>query len=225
MKHSTDLLIFDWDGTLFDSIDWIVECLQAAAHATGLRELSAREAKSVIGLSLQSALETLYPGENPEMASLLVANYREIYHTRPLSSLGLYEGVHELLGTLRESGYRLAVATGKARSGLDAALDETGTRGYFESTRCADETASKPDPRMLHEILEELNVTVDRAVMIGDSLHDLRMAQRAGMRSVGISQGANDHEELMALSPVFCLEAIQDLKHPFIYSLAPAIQE
>jgi phosphoglycolate phosphatase len=221
VKQNTDLLIFDWDGTLFDSIDWIVECLKAASTATGLSVPSEREARSVIGLSLQSALETLYPGEDEETAMRLVMHYREIYHTRPLSSLGLYEGVHELLQGLKAAGYRLAVATGKARSGLDAALDETGTRHYFETTRCADETASKPDPQMLWEILEALEVERDRAVMIGDSLHDLRMAQRAGMRAIGVSQGANQHEELLSLSPVLCIPKIVDLHPHFVQPIDP----
>jgi phosphoglycolate phosphatase len=211
MRHETDLLIFDWDGTLFDSIDWIVTCLQQAARQTGLREPSHREARSVIGLSLQAALDTLYPGEEDATAHRLVTHYREVYHTRPLSSLGLYPGVPELLVSLRNAGYQLAVATGKARSGLDAALDETGIRHLFDATRCADETASKPDPLMVKEILDELQVPKGRAVVIGDSLHDLRMADRAGVRAIGVSQGANDHEELMALSPVLCIAEIQEL--------------
>ena len=211
MRHETDLLIFDWDGTLFDSIDWIVTCLQQAASQTGLREPSLREARSVIGLSLQAALDALYPGEDDANAQRLVAEYRKIYHTRPLSSLGLYPGVPELLASLRQAGYQLAVATGKARSGLDAALDETGTRHLFDTTRCADETASKPDPLMVEQILDELQVAKTRAIMIGDSLHDLRMAHRAGIRAIGVSQGANDHEELMTLSPVFCIAEIHEL--------------
>ncbi|MEN9680893.1 MAG: hypothetical protein RLZZ627_786 [Pseudomonadota bacterium] len=211
MRHETDLLIFDWDGTLFDSIDWIVTCLQQAARQTGLREPSQREARSVIGLSLQAALDALYPGEDEATAHRLVTHYRQVYHTRPLSSLGLYQGVPELLLALRHAGYQLAVATGKARSGLDAALDETGIRHLFDATRCADETASKPDPLMVEEILEELRVAKSRAVVIGDSLHDLRMADRAGVRAIGVSQGANDHEELMALSPVLCIAKIQEL--------------
>ena len=213
MRHETDLLIFDWDGTLFDSIDWIVSCLQSAALKTGLREPSQREARSVIGLSLKAALDTLYPGEDDATAHRLVSHYREVYHTRPLSSLGLYEGVPELLHSLRTAGYQLAVATGKARSGLDAALDVTGIRHFFDATRCADETASKPDPLMVEQILDELRVAKSRAIVIGDSLHDLRMAERAGVRSIGVSQGANDHEELMTLSPVFCVAEIQDLRH------------
>lgn len=211
MREDTDLLIFDWDGTLFDSIDWIVTCLQQAARKTGLSEPEEREARSVIGLCLKSALETLYPGADEATASRLMANYREVYHTRPLSSLGLYAGVRELLFNLKEAGYQLAIATGKARSGLDPALEVTGTRHFFDATRCADETASKPDPLMLEEILEELAVKPTRALMVGDSLHDLRMAQRAGMRAVGVTQGANERDELMTLSPLLCIADIREL--------------
>jgi phosphoglycolate phosphatase len=211
MKDRFDLLIFDWDGTLFDSIGWIVECLQGAAQASGVPVPSEYLARSVIGLSIQHAMEALCPGAAPGVAERLVEHYRRQYMSRPTTPAGLFEGVPELLTGLRERGYRLAVATGKARSGLDHALRGTGTADWFHITRCADETASKPHPKMLFEIMEALDTPPERALMIGDSLHDLRMAESAGIAAIAVGCGANTLDELAELSPLACLEETRAL--------------
>lgn len=211
MKDRFDLLIFDWDGTLFDSIGWIVECLQGAAVASGVPVPSDYLARSVIGLSIQHAMEALCPGAAPDMAERLVEHYRRQYTSRPTTPDGLFAGVPELLAGLRARGYRLAVATGKGRSALDHALRGTGTADFFHATRCADETLSKPHPKMLFEILEVLDTPPERALMIGDSLHDLRMAEAAGVAAVAVGCGANALDELAQLNPLACLEETRAL--------------
>ena len=211
MKDRFDLLIFDWDGTLYDSIGWIVECLQFAALAQGLPMPSDALAKSVIGLSISEAMEAMCPGSSPAQVQALVGHYRRHYHTRPTTADGLFEGVPMLLGALRSRGCQLAVATGKNRNGLDHALAATGMGGYFQATRCADETASKPHPRMLFQIMEELRASPERTLMIGDSLHDLRMADNAGVAAVAVGCGANSLEELATLNPLVSLEATYEL--------------
>ena len=211
MRERYDLLVFDWDGTLFDSISWIVECLQQAARATGLAIPDEQAARAVIGLSLHQAMQTLYPGSPPELAQQLAGHYRAVYRTRSTESLGLFPGVEELLTGYREQGFKLAVATGKARAGLDHALQGTGLTRMFHATRCADETASKPHPLMLEQLLEELAVARERTLLIGDSLHDLHMARNAGIDAVAVACGANTRAELLELAPLACLEATTDL--------------
>ncbi len=211
MKDRFDLLVFDWDGTLFDSIGWIVECLQRAAEASGLPIPSDTAAKSVIGLSIQEAMDALCPGAPPELAGRLVDHYRRHYNTRPTTVEGLFEGVPDMLAELRSRGYRLAVATGKARSGLDHALKSTGMADFFHATRCADETASKPNPKMLIQLMEQLGAQRERTLMVGDSLHDLRMANNAGIAVVAVGCGANGLDELAELNPLVCLEATREL--------------
>jgi phosphoglycolate phosphatase len=211
MKDRFDLLVFDWDGTLFDSIGWIVHAIQRAAEDCGLEVPDDRAARSIIGLSLRRAMESLYPDQPPEMADQLATRYRVYYNAMDITPAGLFEGVQEMLEDLRGRGYLLAVATGKARKGLDAALRGTGIGGLFLTTRCADETLSKPDPRMLYEIMEELRSPSERTLMIGDSVHDLHMARNAGVNSVAVGCGANALEELAELEPLACVRATAEL--------------
>ncbi len=211
MKDRYELVVFDWDGTLFDSIGWIVHCLQQAAAESGLAAPEAGLARSVIGLSLQQAMDALYPGATDDMAQRLAGHYREHYYKGAGDRLSLFEGVETGLHELRDRGYKLAVATGKARSALDHALNETGLTGFFHATRCADESASKPHPLMIHELLEELQVSQVRTLLVGDSLHDLRMAHNAGVDAVAVTCGANSRDELMALDPLMCLETTLEL--------------
>lgn len=211
MKERFDLLVFDWDGTLYDSVGWIVECLQVAAEDCGLPVPSDYAARSVIGLSLLDAMHALYPGSAPELAERVAHSYRQYYHTRTMDAAGFFDGVLDMLEALRGRGYRLAVATGKNRAGLDHMLDATGTRDVFHATRAADETASKPDPTMLFQLMTELRVAPERTLMIGDSLHDLRMARNAGIPAVAVGCGANALHELAELESLVCLEATADV--------------
>ena len=211
MKNRFDLLVFDWDGTLIDSIGWIVKCIQHAARQSELDIPSDQAARSVIGLSLQQAMQALYPGFSPEQAERLADHYRGYYHTHANDTLGLFDGVHAMLVELKAQGYQLAVATGKARSGLDHALSEAGLENMFHATRCSDETASKPDPLMLYEIIDELGAARERTLLIGDSLHDMRMANNAGVAAVAVGCGANQLDELEAFNPLFSIESTVEL--------------
>lgn len=206
-----DAVIFDWDGTLVDSVDWIAECLQRAAEDTGLPEPGLCAAKSVIGLGLAEALQALFPGETPVALEQLMSNYRRRYLAREISRADLYQGVQDMLEELRDAGVTLAIATGKARKGLDRALRETELTHLFTATRCADETASKPNPKMLNQLVECLGVSRDRAVMIGDTTHDLQMALNAGMAGIGVAGGAHPKDKLVALRPWACLDDVRDL--------------
>ncbi|MGR8942045.1 MAG: HAD-IA family hydrolase, partial [Gammaproteobacteria bacterium] len=184
MKKRFDLLIFDWDGTLFNSIDWIVECMQHAAGQVGCPIPTPEAAKDVIGLSIIRAMDTLFPDAGPEMREQLVRTYSQQYASRPLGPDDLFTGVYDMLQELNRAGYRLAVATGKTRAGLQKAMQATGTEALFYVTRCADETASKPDPKMLLEIIDHAEAAPERTLMIGDSIHDLQMAHNAQISAI-----------------------------------------
>ncbi|GAB6142361.1 HAD-IA family hydrolase [Methylosoma difficile] len=206
MKNRFDLIIFDWDGTLIDSIDWIATCLQKAGEVCQCGIPDYQAAKDVIGLSIHKAMQALFPGQDDAMIERLVACYSREYFSKTISPEDLFPGVYEMLGQLRSEGFQLAVATGKTRAGLDEALAHTGTGHLFEVTRCADETASKPDPRMLHEIMAHVGVDKSRTLMIGDSIHDLQMAQNAQIASIGLSCGAHAEDFLQQYSPLCCLQ-------------------
>jgi phosphoglycolate phosphatase len=212
------LVVFDWDGTLMDSERQIVHCMQAAAADLDLVVPMYCEVRSIIGLGLPEAIQVLFPGHEAGLRERV----RQCYAGHFIAGAGgrseLFPGAPELLDRLHANGQLMAVATGKSRAGLDRVLCESGLSGYFHITRCADETASKPDPLMLHEILGALSVPADEVVMIGDTTFDLEMAARAGIRSIGVGHGAHDVEVLERYSP---MAIVPDLKAllPYLASL------
>lgn len=211
MNRRFDTIIFDWDGTLVNTIDWIVHCLQDAALQCQQPKPAAHFARTTIGLSLENAMLTLFPAAETELIADLVAGYRRTYGTFQIGQEHFFPGVHAMLMTLKQSGYRLAVATGKVRFELEKALVATDTKHLFDITRCADETASKPAPRMLLEILDYTQTTSERALMVGDTSHDLQMAAAIGMPAVAVSCGAHSAEVLQQFKPLHCLNQPAEL--------------
>ena len=190
-----DLIVFDWDGTLIDSTALIAGSVQLAAADLGLPVPSNEDARHIIGLGLLQAMVWLFPDLGADRYQELIERYRVHYLKRD-SEISLFKDVRELLAALREDGYLLAVATGKARQGLDRALLQADLMEHFDATRCADETFSKPHPKMLLELIDELMVDPARVLMIGDTTHDLQMAANAGTAAVAVTCGAHPGEQL-----------------------------
>ena len=209
------LLIFDWDGTLVDSIERIVTSLQHASKQAAGITISDIHAKSVIGLGLKEAIIKLHPelDETGHHATLnnVADAYRQHYLFDNTVPAPLFPGVETLLDELRQQGHMLAISTGKSRAGLDRSIAEHGVADYFSATRCAGENRSKPHPEMLLEILEELNFSASDALMIGDSEHDLMMANNAGMPCIGVTHGVQDGATLEKHRPLTCLNDITAL--------------
>lgn len=206
------LAIFDWDGTLMDSVGRIVACVQGAARDCGEVVPTALQTHQIIGLSLEVGIPRLFGlGQGSERASALIALYRHHYLLDDTPS-PLFAGARELLHHWREQGIALAVATGKSRRGLDRVLDETGLRPLFAATRGADEANSKPDPLMLTQILAELGLQPEQAVMIGDSIHDLAMAQALAMPRIGVTWGVHDRARLAGHEPVAIVDTMAQLR-------------
>ena len=211
MKNRFDLIIFDWDGTLVDSIDWIVHCIQQAAVRHGCPMPEPQATKDIIGLSIENAIRQLFPDVDDEIRRKVAADYGNTFFSKQISRDDLFPGVYEMLAQFRADGYRLAVATGKKSSGLDEAIAATGVADLFCTTRCSDQTASKPHPRMIDEIIAELGVDRQRTLMVGDSVHDLQMAINAQVASVGVTCGAHSKAILQEYQPLMCLEFPTDL--------------
>lgn len=207
----TALVIFDWDGTLIDSTARIVDCLVAAAQQTGAPLLSRDAYRGIIGLGLPEALRALYPDADDAALAELRRAYVANYLDEQRAASPLYPGAEALLDALRRRGLRLAVATGKSRIGLDRAFRSTGLGHYFTHTRTADETVSKPHPRMLQEILAEAALPPLQAVMVGDTSFDLEMARRAGVPAVGVTHGAHGAEALLACAPLCLVDDLDEL--------------
>lgn len=211
---SYQVLIFDWDGTLVDSIGRIVESIGMAADVCGLPRRDDARVKGIIGLAMPEAIASLYPDvTDPKMVEVFRRAYGEHYLTLETEPSALYPGVAQTLQVLRDRGHVLAVATGKGRMGLDRALAAQGWEDFFDITRCADETASKPDPLMVQEILAHCGARPEQALMVGDSVFDLQMARRAGLDSVAVTYGAQSAELLLACSPCFVVNEFPEIGH------------
>ena len=205
-----DLIAFDWDGTLFDSTRLITQSIQAAVRDVGGSEPSTERASYVIGMGLMQALAHAAPDVPPERYERLAERYRHHYFARQ-HDISLFDGVPALLDALRARHHWLAVATGKSRSGLDEVLHSVELKGCFDGSRTADETASKPSPQMLHELMREFGTDPERTLMIGDTTHDLQMARNAGCPSVAVSYGAHDPAAFAEFEPLHVAHSVREL--------------
>jgi len=210
MNRKFDLIAFDWDGTLFDSTALIVRCIQSACRDLGVAVPSDVDAAYVIGLGLHDALRHVTPDLPPERVNELGRRYRHHYLARQ-HELVLFDGTLAMLQSLKQRQHFLAVATGKNRAGLNQALGQSDLHGLFDATRTADETASKPHPLMLQELMAQLGTSPERTLMIGDTTHDLLLASNAGTASVGVSYGAHDHAAFEAHGPLFVAHSTREL--------------
>jgi phosphoglycolate phosphatase len=210
MPRRFDLIVFDWDGTLIDSADAIGTCIQLAARDLGLAAPDAESAKHVIGLGLQDALAHAIPTLDPRDYGRLVERYRHHSLLRD-ASLPLFAGTREMLERLARGGHALAIATGKSANGLARALATAGLEQTFVATRCADQTAPKPDPAMLEELIDEIDVDRARVVMIGDTTHDLQMAAAAEVAAIAVTYGAHPRIELAKWPAIATVESTSEL--------------
>ena len=211
MNHEAKLIVFDWDGTLMDSADHIVNCLQRAITELSLEPKTDDELKNIIGLGLREALFALYPQATDEELTALVDRYRKHFFDQNTAPSELFTGARELVKELQTKDYFLAVATGKGRNGLDKVLKETGMGEYFPITRCADESHSKPHPQMMLDIIDYYGIEANEAIMVGDTEYDLQMANNAAAHSVAVSYGVHEKKRLLDCKPLTCLDSINDL--------------
>ncbi len=203
------LIIFDWDGTLMDSIGLIVESMHIAGETHGFTTTD-QAVRDIIGLSLMHGIEILYPQATEAQKLAIQQSYADYYipnsHRTPF-----FTPIENMLLTLKQQDKKLAVATGKKRRGLDRVLDGSDSHHYFAITRCADESGSKPDPKMLSDILDYTKQSISQAVFIGDSIYDIQMANRLGMTSVAVNYGTASSSELAAEQPTYQVDTPQEL--------------
>ncbi|MEQ1487287.1 MAG: HAD-IA family hydrolase [Methylotenera sp.] len=210
MPKQFDLIVWDWDGTLADSTGMITQAVLKAAEQVGLPTITAKTASNIIGLGLRESIHALY-GDIPEaqvqaMATQYTANYYAGEREIPL-----FAGAADTIIALNKRGFKLAVATGKGRNGLNLALEHCGLGKYFHATRTVDECFSKPHPQMLDELMDNLVTLPERTLMIGDTSYDLHMAQNAGVSAVGVTFGAQAAEQWQHLNPIKQFDDFSDL--------------
>jgi len=201
MAKQFDLIVWDWDGTLADSTGMITRAIVKAAEQAGLPPLTPEQASSIIGLGLRESIQSLYPDISEEQARALATNYNLNYFAAE-SEILLFSSAAETIKTLNRRGYKLAVATGKSRRGLNLALEHTQLRQFFHATRTVDECFSKPHPQMLDELMDDLVALPERTLMIGDTSYDLQMARNAGVPAIGVTFGAQSADAWQAFAPI-----------------------
>lgn len=212
------LLIFDWDGTLCDSLERIASCMRAAAGDCGLPLPENGAVRDIVGLGLVEAFEVLFPVIEPAQVEMMRDAYSQHFIEQDAQPSPFYAGVEETLLRLREQGYWLAVATGKSRRGLDRVLAARGLTDFFHASRCADETASKPHPLMLEELLAEFAVSGGQALMVGDTEFDMEMAVRAGVPRIAVSYGAHAADRLSRYQPLACIDEFTEIEKIIKYN-------
>lgn len=211
MKPEHELIIFDWDGTLMDSIAKIVRCFNAALEDAGVAGPGEDAIRHVIGLGLGEAVAELLPAADAATCGEVVERYRQHFLHLDQTGMELFPGVRAGLEDLAAQGYLLAIATGKARRGLERVLRDTGTAHLFCATRCADEAFSKPHPKMLEDILEQTGFTAGQALMVGDTTYDMQMARHAGMDGLAVTYGVHGRELLAQHAPLACLDSFTEV--------------
>ncbi len=211
MSSHYKLIIFDWDGTLMDSLPRIVSCMQAAARDFGLPVRLEKDVHEIVGLGLAEALKRLYPSIDVAGIERMRELYAKHYMQKDAEPSQFFQGIVPMLNALEASPAWLSVATGKSRRGLDRVMRGTSSAGYFASSRCADESESKPSPRMVLELLKHHDVNPDEAIVVGDTEFDMAMARNAGVDRLGVGWGAHDLERLEKYQPKACFSQVQDL--------------
>ncbi len=205
------LIIFDWDGTLMDSLSRIVSCMQAAAQDLDIIPASRASIENIVGLALDIAIRQLHPELTADQVQLMRQRYSFHYIQAESTPSPFFAGIPKMLRSLSQRGHLLSVATGKSRKGLSRVFDAHGVGALFHSSRCADETKSKPAPDMLLDILQLHGVDPEQAIMVGDTEYDLEMATRANIDAVGVTWGAHDITRLRRHNPKTCFEQVEDL--------------
>jgi len=205
------LIIFDWDGTLMDSAQKIANCIKSAAREMGIDEPSDEQAKSIIGLELIHALKILFPALDDQTFKEYVALYKHHFVVGDTTAQPMFQGVESGLSQLQETGVLMAVATGKSRTGMTRVFEEIKLEHYFVTTRCGDETLSKPNPQMLHEILDYTAIDPKNAIMIGDTSYDMLMAHNAGISGLGVSYGVHSKQELQQAHAIDVLDSFSEI--------------
>ncbi|PCH60128.1 MAG: HAD family hydrolase [Gammaproteobacteria bacterium] len=209
------LIVFDWDGTLMDSIERIATSMQRAFVDVGLTSPSDEDVREIIGLSLDKAIALLAPDTDETILKRITDRYRHHFVDASEIPMPMYPNATKMLESLKARGYLLGVATGKARRGLDRVFQDIDCHHLFDATRCADETESKPHPKMLNELMLELKVSAEQTLMVGDTEFDMVMASNAGVDAIGVSYGVHERQRLLENQAVDCMDSIEQLNNWF----------
>jgi phosphoglycolate phosphatase len=211
-KNKYELIIFDWDGTLLDSFSAIIESVKIVCTEAGLTPPEDVEIRKQIGLDAVTALKYFYPDLSKMQLLHLKEQFLVVYTGKQHSSISLFPGTIEVLKKLQKAGCTLTVATGKSRRGLESDFATLKVGQYFSASRCAEETACKPDPLMLTELMEFFDVPVEKTLMVGDSIYDIEMASHLNMDAIAVKYSETLFDQrILSFNPLGCINTIDEL--------------
>lgn len=201
-----DLVVFDWEGTIVDTLGAVFHAVASEANLLGFGEFDSAEARDYVDLGLVKALQKLYPNLSLHEHEQLLEAVQRAMHTRCVD-VCLIPGVREFIQQLHDAKVNLAIATNKGQQSLLRALQASGLDEFFKVTRSAGQVAAKPAPEMLEEIIDEFGGSAARTLMIGDSVTDMEMAKNLQVVSVGVDFY---HQQGAALKAAGALEVFDD---------------
>ena len=211
---SVKLAVFDCDGTLVDGQASICEAMETAFERADLPTPDRHNIRRIVGLSLPQAIRHLAPDATEAQSHAAVEAYKETFRANRLQGRiqePLFDGIAALLDRFRDSGWALAVATGKSDRGLYSCLTMHGLNDHFVSLQTADRHPSKPHPAMLEQAMDDAAADPANTVMIGDTSFDIEMAIAAGVRAIGVDWGYHTPEELTAAGASHIAAEPQDI--------------
>jgi phosphoglycolate phosphatase len=195
MKTRFELIIFDWDGTLSDSVGLITDLMIQSFLLHNVSPPSRMEVADILGIKLSEAFKILLKEKDQNVSELIFNSYIELYN-QSSNKVKLFDGVELGIKELHRYGYKIAIATGGGRNYLDSCLAQTSIKDFINVTKTSDDCFSKPHPQMCNEILNELIIEPEKGIVIGDSIHDLQMAKNAGISSLAVTYGAHKQDSL-----------------------------
>ena len=195
MKTRFELIIFDWDGTLSDSVGLITDLMIQSFLLHNVSPPSRMEVANILGIKLSEAFKILLKEKDQNASELIFNSYIELYN-QSSNKVKLFDGVELGIKELHRYGYKIAIATGGGRNYLDSCLAQTSIKDFINVTKTSDDCFSKPHPQMCTEILNELIIEPEKSIVIGDSIHDLQMAKNAGISSLAVTYGAHKQDSL-----------------------------
>lgn len=205
MDRRFELIIFDWDGTLSDSVGLITDLMIQSFVLHNIVPPSRREVADILGIKLSEAFKILLKEKNQNNNELILNSYIDLYNSSS-NKVKLFDGVEYGMKDLHRCEYKIAIATGGGRNYLDSCLAQTSIKDYISVTKTSDDCFSKPHPQMCKEIMDELFIEPEKTLVIGDSIHDLQMAKNASIASLAVTYGAHNQDALSIYDPIDYME-------------------
>lgn len=205
-------ILFDFDGTLVNTAPGILTTMREVFRRMDTPVPSNQAMSQTIGLPLSKALGSL-GGYNEEKTRQATSLYRELFERLELGNMCVFEHVREVLNTLKEKGFRMAIVTSRDEYSLDLILKTHHLEEYFE-TRVTGSAGlkAKPAPDMVLHLLKTMGITSKEALIIGDTTFDIGMGKNAGAFTCAVTWGNHTEEQLMTSQPDIIISDIRELK-------------